>query len=210
MLLSVYLDRLNSEFHIQRILSKFSQEANHALLDTSNQMLTTVMVVIKQHSLTHELQRDYAWIVLFYGVSSAGVLAAELSYCTRTNKSLLPWVSRSELIRNLSVLISYLEWVTRPGDGNYAACSEASNMLARILDEALDPQAVSNDKQTEQPVSEPTSHEALLEPVIAQNVLEGTGDGTLPIDSEVFLDWFDSVDWNNPMGFKCGGYSNSP
>ena len=26
-------------------------------------MLTTVMVLIKQHNLTRELQRDYAWIV---------------------------------------------------------------------------------------------------------------------------------------------------
>lgn len=207
MLLSVYLDRLNSDFHIQRILCKYSPDANHVLLSISNQMLSTVMVLIKQHSLAHELQRDYAWIVLFYGVSSAGVLAAELSRCSRTSQLLPTWLSRSELIRHLSVLISYLEWVTSPGDGNYAACSEASKILARILDEALEAQTtVMTNKQPEQPVLEPARNEETVEPVeglAGGMLLDGSeiGGDTLPMDSEAFLEWFDNVDWNNPMGF---------
>ena len=40
------------------------------------------------------------------------------------------------------MLIYHLEWFTRPGGGNDAACSEASKMLARILDEALESQYV--------------------------------------------------------------------
>lgn len=110
-------------------------------------------------------------------------------------------MSRSEVVRNLSVLISYLEWVTRPGDGNYAACSEASKMLARILDEALDPQVT---EQPQQPVPEPTRDELSLAHVEDQIMLESSGAGNeaLFMDSEAFLDWFDNVDWNNPMAFK--------
>lgn len=63
MLLSVYLDYLNSKFHIERLICRFSEAAKADLLGISNEMLTTVMVLIKQHNLTRELQRDYAWIV---------------------------------------------------------------------------------------------------------------------------------------------------
>lgn len=204
MLLSVYLDYLNSEFHIQRLLSKYSEAATLALLNTSNQMLTAVMVLIKQHSLAHELQRDYAWLVLFYGVSSAGVLAAELSRSSRTNQPFPPSMSRPEVIRNLSVLISYLEWVTRPGDGNYAACSEASKMLARILDEALDPQSIAttDQRQPQQELQPAGANGEMPAPSEDPTLLElnGIGNEALPIDSEAFLDWFENVDWNNPMG----------
>ncbi len=161
------------------------------------------MVLIRQHSLTQELRRDYAWIVLFYGVSSAGVLAAELSRCTRTSHLLPTWLSRSGLIRNLSVLVSYLEWVTRPGDGNYAACSEASKILARILDEALESQtSMVATQQPEQPVLGLARNEEMLEPMEGQMLWEGDGMGDegLPMESEAFLNWFDTVDWNNPMG----------
>lgn len=203
MLLSVYLDYLNSEIHIQRLLSKYSEAATHSLLETSNKMLTTVMVLIKQHSLTHEIQSDYAWTVLLYGVSSAGVLAAELSRSSRTNQSLPPPMSRSEVIRSLSVLISYLGWVTRPGDGNYATCSEASRMLTRILDEALNPQSMPPNQQSQQPVLEPARNEDMLAPVEDQIMLESNRNGneTLPMDGEAFLDWFDSVYWNDPVVF---------
>lgn len=204
MLLSVYLDYLNSEFHIQRLLSKYSEAATLALLNTSNQMLTAVMVLIKQHSLAHELQRDYAWLVLFYGVSSAGVLAAELSRSSRTNQPFPPSMSRPEVIRNLSVLISYLEWVTRPGDGNYAACSEASKMLARILDEALDPHSIAttDQRQPQQELQPAGANGEMPAPSEDPTLLElnGIGNEALPIDSEAFLDWFENVDWNNPMG----------
>ena len=205
MLLSVFLDYLNSEFHIQRLLSAYSDAATHELLNISNQMLVTVMILVKQHNLKRELQRDYAWVILFYGVSSAGVLAAELNRSARTGHALPPTVSRSEVIRSLSVMISYLEWVTRPGEGNHAACSEASKMLARILDEALDPSPIPTNDRIAQPELESAGRNALLAPVEGQTILESNGNDSLseplPMDSGAFLDWFDSVDWNNPMVF---------
>ena len=74
-------------------------------------------------------------------------------------------------------------------------------MLARILDEALDPQTTSSDAQPSQLILEPARNEATLGPVEDQLMLEPNMTDTLPMDSEAFLDWFDSVDWNNPMGF---------
>ena len=63
MLLANYMDKLNSDFHIQKLLCKYSPAGNQALLSTSMQMLTSVMIVVKQHSLRYEMQRDYAWLV---------------------------------------------------------------------------------------------------------------------------------------------------
>ena len=48
---------------MKRLICRFSEAAKADLLDISNEMLTTVMVLINQHNLTRELQRDYAWIV---------------------------------------------------------------------------------------------------------------------------------------------------
>ena len=96
------------------------------------------------------------------------------------------------------MFIPYLEWVTRPGDGNHAACSEASKMLARILDEVLDSQ--SNVEQPRQPVLEHSNKEAVLTSEEHNMMLDPNDGEALPIDSEAFLEWFDSVDWNNPMG----------
>ena len=96
------------------------------------------------------------------------------------------------------MLISYLEWVTRPGDGNHAACNGASKMLARILDEALD--SHSNVEQPRQPVLESAENEAVLTSEENNMMLDPNDCDTLPVDSEAFLEWFDSVDWNNPMG----------
>ena len=48
---------------MERLICRFSEAAKANLLDISNEMLTAVMVLIKQHNLTRELQRDYAWIV---------------------------------------------------------------------------------------------------------------------------------------------------
>lgn len=82
------------------------------------QMLTLVMVVVEQHTPRYEMQRKYAWLALFYGVSSAGILAAELSKRTKAGIRLPAFIHRPKLNRNLSVLISDVELVSRPGDGN--------------------------------------------------------------------------------------------
>ena len=138
--------------------------------------------------------------MLFYGVSSAGVLAAELSRSTQTGESLPASIPRAELIRNLSVLVSYLEWVTSPGDGNYAACSEASKLLARILDEALDPQAAKNASSTSHSTLSLVQNELSSKSTENQTSPAINGNEAFTLDSEAFLDWFDSVDWNNTMG----------
>ena len=71
-------------------------------------------------------------------------------------------------------------------------------MLSRIPDEALDAQA--NVEQPRQSVLEHSNNEAVLTPEEDNMMLDPNDCDNLPIDSEAFLEWFDSVDWNNLMG----------
>jgi hypothetical protein len=73
---------------------------------------------------------------------SCALLSIELlrqqQMCDRTHV-VLP---RAEIIRNVSVFISSLEWVARPGDGNYELCQGSKCMLEKIINSILDYQPV--------------------------------------------------------------------
>lgn len=79
---------------------------------------------------------------LTYGLPTASVLLLELLHQSHKPGPHNIELPRSELIRNLSVFISVLSWVSRPGHGNYHTCKEAEKKLSRILDQLLDPQPV--------------------------------------------------------------------
>jgi hypothetical protein len=52
---------------------------------------------------------------------------------------------RAEVIRNLSIFVSCLSWVARPGQGNYRTCKAVEKKLSDILDQILDPQPIQRD-----------------------------------------------------------------
>lgn len=79
---------------------------------------------------------------LTYGLPSASVLLLELLHQSHDPGPHRVFLPRAELIRNLSVFISLLSWVSRPGHGNYHTCKDAEKNLSRILDRLLDPQPV--------------------------------------------------------------------
>lgn len=77
------------------------------------------------------------------GLPSAVILATALKDVTRNRTQLLPAeLSKTTLIRNLSVFIAHLESFSTSGDTNSAVCLEASKPLSRALDEALEPPGV--------------------------------------------------------------------
>ncbi|KAF2474541.1 uncharacterized protein BDR25DRAFT_109618 [Lindgomyces ingoldianus] len=196
-MISVYLDHLHTDFQMQRILRRQTEMAIPALLEISMKLLSTVLVFNKQRNQSYHTRRHFPSIILMYCLPSAGVLALELRRCTLENVPLPSCISRADLIRNLSVLISCLEWVILPGDGNHKLCSELNKMHAMVLDEVLNYQP-------------PTNNES-----------QGNGDGTalgtvgggffdmpmidgiepIPTESEDFLNWLDNANWNNTVCF---------
>ena len=172
MLLNAYLEYLHTEFQIQKLLQKQCQIQNPALFKVSVQLLAAVMVLTRQKDRSAEFLFDFSWTTLFYGLPSAGVLTGALQWYTRTGQQLPDSASRPEVIRNLSVFASSLEWTVRPGDGNYNLCMRASKTLARIIDEVLTPQNVGAD----------------------QSVLDLTGFDGLPLNSAELFNLFDGID----------------
>ena len=72
-----------------------------------------------------------------YGLPPAGLLALELLQQSRLTTPSTPDFPRSEIIQNLSVLVSTIDCVVRPTSGNYDICNQAKKMLQTILDTVL-------------------------------------------------------------------------
>jgi len=198
-LIGAYLEYLHMAFQIQRLLRRQTQDALPTILEISMKLLSTVLVFNKKRNQEYNVQRHFATLVLFYCLPSSGVLALELRRCTLENIPLPSTVSRADIIRNLSVLISCVEWAILPGDGNHRLCSELNKMLALVLDEVLNYQPPANKDQSDGGTGAP---------------LGGVGAGffdfppidgmePIPTESEDFLTWLDNANWNNTVCGSC-------
>ncbi|KAJ5668761.1 hypothetical protein N7462_009831 [Penicillium macrosclerotiorum] len=138
----LYLYYLYTCFLLQRALIKHTNTGHEALFDTSRQILTIVIGITSRRNPMVDLDRHYSWIALTYGIPSSSVLLLELLRQSHEPGPHNVHLPRAELIRSLSVFISILSWIARPGHGNYHTCKEAEKNLSRILDQVLDPQPV--------------------------------------------------------------------
>lgn len=158
----LYLNYLYSCFLLKRALIKHTNTGQDALCDVSRRVLAIVITITSQRNPMVDLDRHYSWIVshypdigymivtnyiqaLTYGLPSASVLLVELLHQSHEPGPHAVVLPRAELIRNISVFISLLSWISRPGHGNYQTCKDAEKKLSRILDHLLDPQPVQAD-----------------------------------------------------------------
>lgn len=193
-MIGAYIEYLHMDFQIQRLWRRQTQTALPALLEISMKLLSTVLIFNKRRNQEYEVQRHFATLVLFYCLPSAGVLALELRRCTLENVPLPSTVSRADIIRHLSVLISCIEWAIMPGDGNHKLCSELNKMLALVLDEVLNYQPPANDTQEDgTSAALGTMGPGFFDiPMI-------DGMEPIPTESEDFLNWLDNANWNNTV-----------
>ena len=193
-LISAYLDYLHLHFQTQRLLHRQTQQALPALMDISLKLLSAALVSTKPNNGVYETRRHFPTVILFYCFPAAGVLALELRRCTIEGVPLSSTVSRADIIRNLSVLTSCLEWLVLPGDGNHKLCSELNKMLALVLDEVLNYEPSTN--------GVPENGEDLAGP--GQGFFDmpmADGLEPIPTEAEDFLSWLDNATWNNTVSF---------
>ncbi|KAF2266303.1 hypothetical protein CC78DRAFT_153536 [Lojkania enalia] len=194
-MISAYLEYLHMEFQMQRILRRQTQLAVPALLEISMKLLSTVLVFNKLRNQLYTIQRHFPTIILFYCLPSAGVLALELRKCTLENVPLPSTVSRADVIRNLSVLISCVDWVILPGDGNHKLCSELNKMLTLILDEVLNYQPpAANESQAD---GSGNGLPGVTSGFFDMPLIDGME--PIPTESEDFLNWLDNANWSNTV-----------
>jgi hypothetical protein len=194
-MISVYLEYLHMEFCMQRSLRRHTQVALPALLEISMRLLSTVLVFNKHRNQEYSIQRHFPTLMLLYCLPSAGVLALELRRCTRENVPLPSTVARADVIRNLSVFISCLDWVILPGDGNHKLCSELNKMLALVLDEVLNYQPPAVESQGDGNSNAPL--DGVSGPFFDLPALDGME--PIPTESEDFLNWLDNANWSNTV-----------
>lgn len=146
--------------------------------------------------------------LLGYALPCAAVLTTTLQNVSRSNGSLkLPTgVSRSTLIRNLSMFVSHLQSICSPGDGDYKICVQASKAMSRVLDEVLEGPGASN-AEPQTPIS--ASNEAVVDVQAVLNssiqpLLNGAetadiGDldmlGGEGLDEFDLSTWIKNIDW---------------
>ncbi|KAI1931403.1 hypothetical protein LOZ65_001211 [Ophidiomyces ophidiicola] len=138
-ILVIYLEYLHGLFQIQRILCQQNLSESSSLLNTSMQLLSTVLHLLKQPEHTPEMQTNFSWIFLFYGLPASGVLASEL-YQSTLSASIWPSTitfPRSQIIRDLGRIISWFETATLPPTATSRVCVDITKVLSRLLDDAL-------------------------------------------------------------------------
>lgn len=71
----------------------------------------------------------------------SGVILLDVLRDVSAKRRQLPaCITKSALLRNVSVLVSSLEMVSNPSESNHAFCARAAKMLSDKLDRALDPE----------------------------------------------------------------------
>lgn len=150
-LLYYHLHSTYSEFLLLRMLARLGGGSWDAVVESALSLLAGVLNISKYRDRIGAMSRDFAWVSIFYGLPPSALLAIELLRQQQASPGepqlRLP---RAEIIRNISVFISSLEWVAKPDDGNYDLCQGARQLLESILNAILDSHPASSE-QTPQP-----------------------------------------------------------
>jgi hypothetical protein len=145
MLVIVHLTHWYNEFMIQKLLDYQPLTLNTGLLRVSIDLLSKVLALGSMRDRSYDAHRDLLSCILLYGIPSASVLATALREQHATGQSFPAGISRAEIVRMLSVLISHLDAAVhlensgaRQGEANYSLCRKASKIFTRVIDTVLD------------------------------------------------------------------------
>ncbi|ESZ95424.1 hypothetical protein SBOR_4165 [Sclerotinia borealis F-4128] len=182
---------LQCTFILEQVFVKKVDGDRQPLLDTSRQLLalTVSMWTSRDRFLTY--YSEYDWIIMCYGIPSAGVICVELIK-EMGNPAIEPayYLPRSEVIQNLSLLVGFLDWV-RPTAANHDLCGRMQQIVKRTLDKILDPPKITNTPRTSSATTVPIS-DMNFEHIVMDD-----------------LDWLDTIDWaKGPfMDLRMEGYN---
>jgi hypothetical protein len=145
MLIIVHLTHWYTEFMIQKLLDYTPLTSNTPLLRVSVDLLSNVLTLGTVRDRSYDVHRDLLHCILLFGVPAASVLATALREQHATSQPFPPDISRSEIVRMLSVLISHLDAAAhvensgaRQGEANYNLCRKASKIFTKVIDAVLD------------------------------------------------------------------------
>jgi len=134
----VYLDYLDLNFRIQRLLSEILGDNNDQdLLTVALALMNTSSNCIKRFCRRFGASKDWDSILWIYGLPSAIVLANALWKRAQLGQEISHPIPRAELYRQLSVLASDVEANADPSEGNFPIYNEQRKLLSEKLDLAF-------------------------------------------------------------------------
>lgn len=147
MLVVVHQTHFYNEFMIRKILAqKETLTSNLELLRVSTTLLSNTLTLGRLRDRNYDVHKDFMLQIILFGIPSASILAIALQEQQRTGHAFPPSISRAEVIRKISVLISHLDVAVhmdsssaRPGEANYNLCRKACKAFTRVIDNILDP-----------------------------------------------------------------------
>ncbi|KAJ5691709.1 hypothetical protein N7488_012444 [Penicillium malachiteum] len=148
----------------------------------------------KQYQV-HEVSKQFPWVFLVYGIPAAGVIVTELHRHTLSNQPLPSKKPRSEIIRTLSFLVSWVRDTTKesPPSVTLGACSELNNVILRLLDDVLDYQPDSR-QQTYERLEMPMTDHGFEKSTLSMGHGLPSEALTLGFGSGECLSWLDDLD----------------
>lgn len=199
MLIIVHLTHWYTEFMIQKLLDYRPLTANVDLLRVSAELVSNVLALGTIRDRSYDVHRDLLHCILLFGVPAASVLATALREQHTTAQHFPPEISRSEMVRMLSVLISHLDAAAhgenggaRQGEANYNLCRKASRIFTKVIDTVLDARAPTGSEAT------PTSDNPGVD--FSFDMFSGPG-----------LDGFESLEFSGlgPLGLTGASANNT-
>ncbi|KAF1980999.1 hypothetical protein K402DRAFT_398930 [Aulographum hederae CBS 113979] len=150
MLLQLHLEHLYSKVLLYRLIVKYGGGAGGTdlLNATCRDIVSGVLVLYRERDRLLSHARDFPWVILYYGLPCAAILAIELRRQQRGQSNSAP-LPRAHSIRDLTLFTSNLESISRSGDGNSPLCAHAYRALGQILDELLEERTGLNQAQTQ-------------------------------------------------------------
>ncbi|KAL2851156.1 hypothetical protein BJY01DRAFT_232975 [Aspergillus pseudoustus] len=205
-LLVVDLQYLYSRFQIERMLLQVGQVSITSLLETSMELLSGVLDFVQQQHSRPRAYEGYAWLFLYYGLPGAGTLATELYNSTISGTPLPTTTPRSQIIRDLSVLLAYFERKQLPVRPDFVVCTQISKVIGALLDDTLNSEPK---LQCEQATQSGQLLDQVSSGAVENSHANAQSDGAfhefnaippLPeqMTSQDFLSWFDELIWDDP------------
>ncbi|KAJ5836200.1 hypothetical protein N7447_002226 [Penicillium robsamsonii] len=170
------------EFLLRRILLKRLGIHSQGLIQSSLEILTTLLDSIALRTRSGYSVANMLWDLCYMGLPAAGTLTSKLlsDHSSQISNPSTPLSAkaRSITIQKLNIFASHLDFLVRPHDGNYEIVQQGTRIIRRVLDQILPP---------EFPQPAPLTPDIDM----STNWLDGCDlDGNFD-----FMAWFDNIHW---------------
>lgn len=133
------LEHLSNLFFIERLSYKGDNFYSPEMLDISLETITLTLCFWTQQNRLEGLQGDYEWLVMLHAAPAGGILCMELLKQPHGKASAtVPTITKSMIIKQLSLLVGFLEWIG-PGAPGAHLCNSIKTVVERVMEQALNP-----------------------------------------------------------------------